>query len=315
MKFREVFSLWINNDYIYYVRSKTVYETNLIYERYIDNYLGHLDISKINRKIIIAFLSMFEVGIDKYTNREFSNKRVREINKILNQTFLYALTNQIINTSPYDNIKINKNKTKNEIKILTKKDQYKLEKHIIDNYKTKPELLGILLVLYSGLRIGELCALTWDDIDLDNFTLDINKALSFDVDLTTNKKIITEKHTKTSHSVRKVIIPKYIISFLKDLKQINKTGYFIETTNNKRNKLDKYRLLFKETINKLNIEKINFHALRHTYATRAIESGMDVKTLSELMGHSSPFITQSIYIHISKLQMIEEIERYNQRLE
>lgn len=315
MKFKEVFNLWIKNDYIYYVRSKTVYEAKIIYERYIDNYLGHLDISKINRKMIIAFLSMFEVGIDKYTSKEFSNKRVREINKILNQTFLYALTHQIINISPYDNIKINKSKTKNEIKILTKKDQYKLEKYIIENYKTKPELFGILLVLYTGLRIGELCALTWNDIDLDNCTLDINKALSFDIDLITNEKITTEKYTKTSHSVRKVIIPKYIISFLKDLKQINKTGYFIETTNNKRNKLDKYRSLFKETINKLNIEKINFHALRHTYATRAIESGMDVKTLSELMGHSSPFITQSIYIHISKMQMIEEIERYNQRIE
>ena len=310
MIFREVFETWINDEYVNHVRVMTLYKTKHIYYQYLDQYIGNLDINNFNKRIILALVSIFELEINPYTLHKYSNYIKSIIQKIINKTLKYAYNNELINKVDLCRIK-GSHKRNKEVKVLTKEEQYKLESFAINNLDKYSYLIGIIIALYSGIRIGELCALTWDDINLsDNYIL-VNKSLSLEINQETNEYYYSELYTKTLHSNRKVIIPKYINKYLEIAKQMNKSNYVLETATGKRIPMEQYRYIFINILKQLNIPRIKFHALRHTYATRAIESGMDIKTISELMGHSSPSITQSIYIHISRQQLIDEMDQYN----
>lgn len=310
MIFREVFETWINDEYVNHVRVMTLYKTKHIYYQYLDQYIGNLDINNFNKRIILALVSIFELEINPYTLHKYSNYIKSIIQKIINKTLKYAYNNELINKVDLCRIK-GSHKRNKEVKVLTKEEQYKLESFAINNLDKYSYLIGIIIALYSGVRIGELCALTWDDINLnDNYIL-VNKSLSLEINQETNEYYYSELYTKTLHSNRKVIIPKYINKYLEIAKQMNKSNYVLETKTGKRILMEQYRYIFINILKQLNIPRIKFHTLRHTYATRAIESGMDIKTISELMGHSSPSITQSIYIHISRQQLIDEMDQYN----
>ena len=147
--------------------------------------------------------------------------------------------------------------------------------------------LTILPDLYTGLRIGELCALQWKDIGFINNIISITKTVQRikNNDINSNVKtklIITEP--KTEYSVRTVPIPKFLITILKQYRSDRDVYFFTNTDKPKDPRaLEKY---FKDLLSKCGIRDLVFHALRHTYATRAREAGIDIKILSQLLGHS-----------------------------
>ena len=171
---------------------------------------------------------------------------------------------------------------------------------------------GVLLVLFTGLRIGEICALQWKNIHLDEGYLMVNSSMQR-VQIHGEKKGKKTKviisTPKSTCSIRKIPLPEYMIHFLRPYQQqdscflLTGTQYYIEprTLENR----------FKKILQKLSLRHIKFHTLRHTFATRCIESGFDVKSLSEILGHANVNITLNRYVHPSqelKLKNMQKLE-------
>lgn len=183
-----------------------------------------------------------------------------------------------------------------QMQVLNKAEQNRLCEYILENQE--PCNIGILLCLFTGLRIGEICALRWEDVSLSNQTLYIHQTLQriqnpLDDGAKTQIIITTPK---SACSIRTIPLPDEIYNVLIQYKK-SSGGYLL--TN------DEYKFIeprtmqnkFKKILKLNNIANTNFHALRHTFATRCIELGFDVKSLSEILGHASVNITMNRYVH------------------
>ena len=197
-----------------------------------------------------------------------------------------------------------------KIRVLSSEE----ERRLVSYLKEHPSLtsLGILLSLFTGVRLGELCALRWSDFSLDESEFHVSKTMQRlpNPDRAAPKKTVIEIGEPKSHSsVRTIPLPKKLTSYLRsaykrDAYILSGHRYsFIEprTMENR----------FKAVLRKCGIKGSNFHALRHTFATRCIEVGFDVKTLSEILGHSSVNITLNRYVHPSMKTKHENMNKLN----
>ncbi len=156
-------------------------------------------------------------------------------------------------------------------------------------------MLGVSICLYTGLRIGELLALTWQDVDFGNGTLSVTKTC-YDGKDSNGKFGRVVDEPKTLSSRRIIPLSKQMVSLLKEIKKQSNAEWVISKSG-KPLSVRTYQRNFASLLNKLHIPHRGFHALRHTFATRAIECGMDVKTLSEILGHKNATITLNRYAH------------------
>lgn len=195
-------------------------------------------------------------------------------------------------------------------KVLTREEQAKLEQFLFQN--PSPLGLGILLVLYGGLRIGELCALKWKDFNPESGTIRINKTLIRIQNVTSDSQERTKimiGQPKTESSNRLIPLSSFLTELLIKHQKSDET-YLI--TGNKsylepRVCLDKY----KHILNQAGLHSFTFHSLRHTFATRCVESGFDIKSLSEILGHANINTTLQRYVHPSieaKKQQMDRLE-------
>lgn len=201
---------------------------------------------------------------------------------------------------------------KNEIQIFSKEEQAKLEKNLLENM----DLInfGIFFCLYTGLRIGELCALKWENIDIKNKKIKIKKTINRIKDTdnkSKNKTTIIIDDPKSISSIREIPIPKFILPILKEFGKNVSENSFLITGNDKFIETRTYFNHYKKVLKNINLKSYNFHALRHTFATRCIENGCDPKTLSEILGHSSVKITLERYVHPNyenKVKMMNQLK-------
>lgn len=263
------------------------YET--IIENLIRPQLGNCQLKKMTDKTIIEFFKS-----EKMLLTSDSTKKITLI--IINSTVKYGIEKNYI--KKFNKIKITLKKPKHKVNYFTKTEQ-----EILDNYLRKHlnlRNLGILLALYTGLRLGELCGLKWQDIDFINKTLSVNKTVQRIKNNNNNykkKTILVASTPKTEHSRRIIPLPTFLIDILEDYKA--KEEYYIFTNSFVPKDPRAYEKYFSSILKKCNIRSLNFHALRHTFATRSREAGIDIKVLSEILGHSSYHITQEIYVHVS----------------
>jgi len=285
------------------IKTTTFYKYQSVIEKNINPILGNIIFKKIKNEDISNFF-------DNENIISLSDSTKNLLLVIINSTIKYGVDKKYKKSFPILKVKIKQPKAR--IVYLTKKEQNILEKHINDNLNLRN--LAILMDLYTGLRIGELCVLQWGDIDFINNTISITKTVQRikTNDINSNVKtklIITEP--KTEHSVRTIPIPKFLITILKQFR-LNEDIYIFTKSNKPKDPraLEKY---FKDLLSKCGIRDLVFHSLRHTYATRSREAGIDIKILSELLGHSSYKITLDIYVHTSldfKKDSVKSLVKY-----
>lgn len=183
-----------------------------------------------------------------------------------------------------------------EKEILNKTEQTILRDYLSSNPTASN--VGILLSMATGIRIGELCALKWSDIDLDKKVITVRHTLQRIKDIfgsKATKLIIT--NPKSNSSAREIPIPEFIIPILKRLETVSENFLLSGTEKITEPRTLQYR--FKSILKRLNIPYVSFHSLRHQFATDCIALGFDVKTLSEILGHSSVEVTLNRYVHSS----------------
>ena len=172
-------------------------------------------------------------------------------------------------------------------------EQKAIENAIMNDKRDK--MKGIIICLYTGLRIGELLALEWSDIDFVNCEISVSKSCYDGKDEEGIFGRITDT-PKTANSIRVIPMPKKLVPIVKSMKKQSHSQYVVSGKNNVIS-VRSYQRSFEMLLKKLDINHRGFHSLRHTFATRAIECGMDVKTLSEILGHKNPTVTLNRYAH------------------
>ena len=175
-----------------------------------------------------------------------------------------------------------------QIACFSPSEQKIIEQAVLTDKRDK--MIGILICLYTGLRVGELLALEWADIDFSKNELKVSKTC-YDKG---RSRITTAP--KTTSSVRVIPIPKQLVPILKQRKK-QCTSQYVISENGTYISIRSYQRSFELLLKRLGILHQGFHSLRHTFATRALECGMDVKTLSEILGHKNATVTLNRYAH------------------
>lgn len=286
MKYKEWLGIWLEN-YVEPTAKLRTYETyRQMVEKRIAPRFGEYNLNDLTPAEIQPFITEL-----LNNGKGLSVSTVNLIITIFQSSLKTAFALGKINEYTADKIKRPKIKQKS-VSCFTVTEQKKIEQAVLSDKRSK--ILGIVVCLYTGLRIGELLALTWADIDLQKGLLTVNKTCH---DGKLNGKfgrIIDEP--KTESSKRVIPIPKQLIHTLKELKKTEKSEYVV-SQNGQPVTIRSYQRSFSLLLEKLNIPHKGFHSLRHTFATRALECGMDVKTLAEILGHKNATVTLNRYAH------------------
>lgn len=272
--------------------------------KHIIPYFGNIGYGELGTPIINEF-SEHKLKFGKVNGfGGLSAKSVHDILVVMRSVAKYA-EREYGYRNPMRNISMPKSESK-ETKVFNKDERVSIQNYLQNNLTESN--LGILLTMYSGLRIGELCALTWNDIDFKSGVVRVSKALQRVPDKSGKGRTalaITSPKSKTS--VRDIPLPAYILDILK---QNERSGYILSGTNKPvepRTMQNRFKAVLKEC----GVRIVNFHLIRHTYATVCIESGFDAKTVSELLGHSSVNITLNRYVHSSMEMKKKCVDRLN----
>lgn len=257
--------------------------------------------SEIATRLLIPDLGEYEMELltstvlQNFTARiteRYAANTVNGIITVLKNSLRRAQTTGLIQRQYSGSIQYPKHEER-QVECFTLAEQRQIEQFIIGKKKTK--LYGILLCLYTGLRIGELLALEWSDIDLANGIITVSKTCHDMWERGTYKKTLGAPKTRSSRRV--IPIPKTVVPYLKETKKRSKSIYVISGSGGGEISIRSYQRTFELLLKALKIPHKGFHSLRHTFATRAVECGMDVKTLSEILGHNNPAVTLKRYVH------------------
>lgn len=223
-----------------------------------------------------------------------SARYVCDIVTVMKSIFRYAAREYSM-TNVLDSVVMPK-KAKTEIQIMTDEEKQALSRYINENRNTST--LGAALSLYTGMRIGEICALRWENINIEKRILTVRytyqRIQNYEGGSRT-KLIITEPKSQSSR--RQIPIPECLIPMLTELKGFLGSYVLTGTGNPIEPRTMQYR--FKRILKNAGLPGFRFHSLRHSMASGAIELGFDVKTLSEILGHASTTITLDRYVHSS----------------
>lgn len=268
--------------------------------------LGGLKASQINASRINTFLAQKLSNGRVNSDKELSPSYVNSIAIIIKSAIDYAIAEQIC---PPLKTRIYKPKIiKNELKILNSEEQAAIEKYTRNNLNATG--IGVIISLYSGLRIGEICALTWDDIDLDNQILHVRHTIARvknEKNRTTKTALIIDE-PKTKASKRDIPISTSLMNYIIEYKK-NTVSKYLVSENLQFISPRTFEYRYHRLLDSCGVKSINFHALRHTFASRCVEAGVDIKSLSEILGHQDSSITLNTYVHTSMAQKRAQLDK------
>ena len=313
---------------------------NITVEEYCTNWLKNVKVNELkpssyDRKELtlsnqvypsIGMLQLSQLSIDdvqemvnQLKQKELSYSSIKKAYEAINECCKYAIIRGDLQKNPCTGVTLPKNlkHQDGDIKFYTDKQVESLLKQATIKYnngKNKYRLgYGIQLLLYTGLRIGEALALTWEDVDIQNKTIKVNKNLKQVKNRDDNQsvyKIIIQNSTKTNSGTRIVPLNNKSIEALKQIKEITgqyKYVFSTETGNNvSARTCDR---MFRKIQENCGFKEIyGVHALRHTFASLLFKKGVDVKTVSEILGHKDVSVTYNTYIHLIQEQKVSAMK-------
>lgn len=285
----EITELW-KEEKKRYVKKSTYAAYQLLIQNHIKDYFG--DLYKVSEEQVQQF-------VFKKLDDGLSEKTIKDIIIVLKMILKFGVKNGYLDYILIE-AKFPTKQTNKNLEVLSKSDQKKFMDYLRDNFTFKN--LGIFICLSTGMRIGEICGLKWCDIDVNEGIIKIRHTLQ-------RIYIIEEgeRHTellldtpKTANSIRDIPMSTELLRMIKSINKIVNENYFVISNDEKPIEPRTYRNYYKKLCKKIDIPELKFHGLRHSFATRCIESKADYKTVSVLLGHSNISTTLNLYVHPNK---------------
>lgn len=301
---------WLRTWYELYAKPNIRPRTADYYHRNIESHviprIGDIKLTQLtSRDIQKMYKDLLENGrlreAQKEKNPGLSNSTVRGIHMMLHNAFDRAVKERLILRNPTEDCIIPK-LVKQEMKILPTES--------IGSYLKAAEERGVLPMFYleltTGLRKGELVALLWDDLDIENKTIAVTKQAGRNAD---NEIVITRPKTETS--IRRISIPQEAVDLLiqEHEKHPDNPYMFPSPKTGEMYHPDSVVNIHKKILKDAGLEHIRFHDLRHTFATTALQNGVDVKTVSSMLGHYDAGFTLRTYTHATRQAQDEAAEK------
>ena len=277
------------------LKKSSIVKYNNLLTTYIFPYFENSSIEDITKEDIDKFSNeLLKSGGQKKCG--LSPKTVINVISVMKNVFEYAT--QYGKLDVIDIKKFSIKQPQKPMRILSLSEQEKLSKYLYEDLS--PTNLGILVCLYTGIRIGEICALKWEDISFEEQYLYVHRTMQRiqNKENRETKTYVLISEPKSECSIRKIPLPNELFKLLVTLRSPKNT-YFLTGVSYKFVEPRTLQNHFKKAIKNCKIEDANFHTLRHTFATRCVELGFDIKSLSEILGHASVNITLNQYVHPS----------------
>lgn len=283
---REIALAW-KNDKQRYVKQSTYAAYVLILENHILPSFGECE--ALSEKLVQEFVL-------QKLNGGLSIKTVKDILIVLKMVMKFGVKNEWTNHCEWD-IKYPTTEANMDIEVLTVAHHKKILNFIKRNFTFRN--LGIYISLTTGLRIGEICGLKWSDIDAASGTITVRRTIEriYIVDGDSKHTELIINTPKTKNSYRDIPISKELLVMVKPLKKVVNEDFYVLTNEEKPTEPRTYRNYYHRFMSHLDIPRIKYHGLRHSFATRCIESNCDYKTVSVLLGHANITTTLNLYVH------------------
>ena len=273
---------------------KQRYEKQSTYAAYVLILENHLlpsfgDYESLSEKLVQEFvLQKLENGL--------CVKTVKDILIVLKMVMKFGVKNEWMNYCEWD-IKYPTSETNKNLEVLTIAHHKKILDFIKENFTFRNH--GIYISLTTGLRIGEICGLKWSDIDVCNETITVRRTIEriyiIEGDCKHTELVINTP--KTKNSCREIPMNKELLAMVKPLKKVVNNEFYVVTNEEKPTEPRTYRNYYYRLMKRLEIPRLKYHGLRHSFATRCIESNCDYKTVSVLLGHANITTTLNLYVH------------------
>lgn len=270
-----------------YVKQSTMAAYVLILENHVLPEFGDND--SLHEHEVQAFvLKKIEHGL--------SVKSVKDILIVLKMVMKFGVKNEWMKHYEWD-IKYPANSQPKELEVLSVANHKKVLDYVQHNFTFMS--LGIYISLCTGLRIGEICALKWSDINVADGTITVQRTIERIYVVEGDKKHtqLVINTPKTVNSCREIPMSKELLAMVKPMKKVVNGDFYVLTNEDKPTEPRTYRNYYNRLMEKLDIPKLKYHGLRHSFATRCIEAGCDYKTVSVLLGHSNISTTLNLYVH------------------
>ena len=296
MTVEELILLWMDAKKNFW--KPTTYSTyKQLAERHIFHDIGKINAQKFDSRLFTEFIIQKKAPVN---HKSLSDRYLRNITSIVMQSYIYANAKLGFQLTIPQKPEIHCPRNNSDIPdehYLEQLEKYLLQ-HTNDSF-----CLGILLAFHTGIRIGELCALQWQDLDLHAGIMRISKTTQrirlFGEQQ--NKTEIIIQDPKTFHSKREIPLPNVLIEILAKHQRAS-SAYLIQGKKRPYTEPRTVQYRFQSILHDCDLESFNFHMLRHAFATRCIQKGFDVKSLSEILGHSNTQITLNLYVHSTMQQ-------------
>lgn len=295
--FGEVLNLWMDNNRLR-LKGGTIHKYQSLIDTHIMSELGPIRITELSSTKINTFLDGKISKGRVNSPGGLSASYVRSIMLVINAAIKFAVSEQLC--LPLKTPICKPSVIKKELSILSLEEQKRLENALLDNFDLTRA--GIYISLHTGLRIGEVCGLAWDDVDLENGVIHVRHTVArIRKDNSAGSTTLIIDTPKTKASKRDIPISSALLPILLKLKTLSNKGFLLTGTSEFiKPRTFEYR--YHRILDDCGIPSINYHALRHTFATRCVEAGVDIKSLSEILGHGNVSVTLNTYVH-SSLEM------------
>lgn len=281
------------------MKKSTYAAYQLLIQNHIKPYFG--DLYEVNEEKVQQFVfDKLDAGL--------SEKTIRDIIIVLKMILKFGIKNGYLEYVQID-AKFPSKQEKKDLDVLSKADQKKFMEHLRNNFTFKN--LGIFICLSTGMRIGEICGLRWCDVDTVEGVIKVRHTLQriYIIEGKTRHTELLLDTPKTANSVRNIPMSSELLKMLKSLNKVVNENYYVISNDIKPIEPRTYRNYYKKLCKQLDIPELKFHGLRHSFATRCIESKADYKTVSVLLGHSNISTTLNLYVHPNKEQKKKTIDK------